>query len=164
MENMQQVDDLALSANGKLNAHYHHCPVVQRSTGYANCLHLIESSKNHKLSIMYSSCEEAIRSNGCQAMLMREQEIKAGKAIFFKQRERIEELEKIERQGLSMPDMAIYRSETEPTQEDGSAGKRWRKYEPVERPKKQVGLPSLSGNSSPLELINKLKEQQNANV
>lgn len=161
---MENIQDLALSANGKLNAHYLHCPVVQRVAGYANCLHLIESSKNHKLSIMYSACEEAIRNNSCEAVSMREQEIAEGKPIFFKQRERIEDLDKIERQGISMPDMAIYRSEAEPNQETGSAGKRGRKYEPVERPKKQVGLPSLSGNASPLELINKLKEQQNANV
>lgn len=77
-----------LSGDPKRNSFYLHCQVVEQMRPYAVCLHLCDERKDGRLDAIYADCSAAIGKKRCPALLMRQQEKEACKAIYFKERVR----------------------------------------------------------------------------
>jgi hypothetical protein len=75
-----------VSEDGRRNAFYHLCKVVERDVAYAACLNKITIYKTGNLPANHSDCERAMRHGRCPAVEMRQQEFGAGRALFFKER------------------------------------------------------------------------------
>lgn len=73
------------SADGKLNAYYQDfCNCAGYRPNYSSCLDRIERRKSGRLEVTSeAACSEAIVRKACPAVGMRDREIKAGQAIFF---------------------------------------------------------------------------------
>jgi len=83
-----------VSGNAKRNAYYMHCQIVEQQRPYAVCLHLCSERKDGRLEAIYADCSAAIGKKRCPALHMRQQEKEAGKAIYFKERNKFEGLAK----------------------------------------------------------------------
>lgn len=75
------VNPVSLSADGKRNGFYHRCSIVGQSRPYAGCLARVDGGVN-----LDADCTTAIRQCNCPAMGMRQDEVVAGQAIFFQER------------------------------------------------------------------------------
>jgi hypothetical protein len=73
----------AASASGK-NAYYlGNCECVGHRPSYAACLNKIELRKAGRLSSSLAECSAAINRRECPAQRLRDEELSAGKAIYF---------------------------------------------------------------------------------
>lgn len=67
---------------GGINRYCHYCNVNCKQTLYSICLHTIDYV-NRGGTTNFDRCEQAIKTNHCPAQAMREQELNAGKALYF---------------------------------------------------------------------------------
>ena len=81
---------ITASLDGKRNAFTHACKHTQQSRHYASCLHIAspDSKKSEHFKTLYSDCITAVDKGLCPAVDMRNKEIEAGKALYFKERVR----------------------------------------------------------------------------
>lgn len=79
---------ITASPDGRRNAFTHGCKHVGQTRHYASCLHISnpDSEKSEYFQTLYSDCIQAVRKGLCPAVDMRNKEIEAGKALYFKER------------------------------------------------------------------------------
>lgn len=68
------------------NATYVPCDIRNARQNYGVCLHIIKAFEEDRLSESCTDCARAINRNECASMKMRKEELKAGRALYFKQR------------------------------------------------------------------------------
>ena len=68
---------------GGINAFSHGCKTVGFTPGYAVCLHKMAAYERDGGLKAYPECEKAIRNKDCPAIAMRKEELVAGKALYF---------------------------------------------------------------------------------
>lgn len=77
------IEPISASADGKRNAYVVNCSAVQQSLNYAACLNRIATLDKGDGPSDWSGCERACNSGRCAAKHMRQEEILAGKSIYF---------------------------------------------------------------------------------
>lgn len=82
------IEPLASSADGKLNAYTLTCAPLGQSMNYAACLwrQNVLATPNVKTPADWSGCDQARLNKTCTALLMRSEEVLAGKSIYFRAR------------------------------------------------------------------------------
>lgn len=71
------------------NAFYQFCDARQQQVNYAVCLHTLKAIEEDRLARdQFTDCQRYYCHNTCPAKGMREEERKAGKALYFKERPR----------------------------------------------------------------------------
>jgi hypothetical protein len=95
-EVIQTEQDLPPETSGKgANTYYIACSAVGFSSNYAVCQHVIAKHKTGKLPGSYTGCGQAIDCGNCDAVKMQKMEQEAGKALFYRERQKfVEEVEK----------------------------------------------------------------------
>jgi hypothetical protein len=73
------------STDGRLNAYYHTCRVVEQQRAYAGCLARVNGATGDP------TCDHAIERRTCPAIAMQQEEREQGKAIYFVAREQVAE-------------------------------------------------------------------------
>jgi hypothetical protein len=77
----QKTFPIAVSADPRRNAYYTRCHVHGQMRAYASCLARIEGRLTDS-----EECNAAIAKTDCPAMLLKDQEERAGRALFFVER------------------------------------------------------------------------------
>lgn len=88
MTEQVQVYPVDASVGGK-NAFYHWCNEMEQSRNYGVCAHLLNAFKEGRLKAEVEErgdCAYAMARGRCPAIAMREQELEAGKALYYKPR------------------------------------------------------------------------------
>lgn len=65
-----------------VNQYYHHCKAVKVSRHYGVCLFTIEAYERGQ-ELKETACVKALTKGTCPAMKMRQEELKAGKALYY---------------------------------------------------------------------------------
>ena len=93
------------------NTVYHHCDQIERRTSYAVCLFTLAAHEKGKLR-PDSECYQHIQRGECKAVGYRQQEIEAGRALFYQERQistvKVEEEPRQEITGPTKPDSESY--------------------------------------------------------
>lgn len=74
------------SRSGK-NAYYVPCEVVHSRPNYGVCLFVIKAYDEDRLNGSYADCARAIHGGYCEARKAQQEEQKAGRALYYKERE-----------------------------------------------------------------------------
>lgn len=77
-----------VSGDGKRNAYHHQCAIIGNQQAYASCVDKLARRKHGALPVIFSDCSAAIGKKVCPAIAMRKEELAAGKAIYFIERQR----------------------------------------------------------------------------
>lgn len=93
------------------NTVYHHCDQIERRTSYAVCLFTIDAHEKGKLR-PDSECYQHIQRGECRAVGFRQQEIEAGRALFYQERQisvvKVEDTPRVEITGPTKPESESY--------------------------------------------------------
>lgn len=80
------LEPIEASQSGK-NAYYHFCHIRGGQQSYAVCLHILKAIDEQRISKgQFEDCQRACTRDDCDARRMRAEEIKAGHALYYKQR------------------------------------------------------------------------------
>jgi len=85
-----EVYPAAMSASGTNAHHVNGCPIVGQSQPYAACLKRISDYEAGGALESMTECRRAIGGPACTAWKMREDETKAGKALFYVNRSKLQ--------------------------------------------------------------------------
>lgn len=79
---------LEASTWGK-NAFYHHCRVTEQRRNFAACMNILLAIRDKRINegSDYGGCVNAVKNGNCPAVAMRKEEIAAGHAIYYKERQ-----------------------------------------------------------------------------
>lgn len=81
---------VGMSAGGD-NSYYVDCDHVQHKKAYCACLHIIARHKEGMLGEdQHTDCQNAILKGGCESQRMRAQEMKAGEALYYHPRQKVD--------------------------------------------------------------------------
>lgn len=82
------IEPITASADGRRNSYTINCVPTGQSMNYASCLwrQSLLSSSGIKTPMDWNACDKARCSNECPAVGMRQEEILAGKSIYFMER------------------------------------------------------------------------------
>lgn len=90
-EQETEVFGIDASTDGRRNSYTLSCAAIGQSMNYAACLwrQNVLSGKDIRTPADWAPCDAAGRAGNCKAMLMREEELIAGKSIYFRSRESV---------------------------------------------------------------------------
>lgn len=85
-----EVYPASASALGSNALHIHACPIIGQSQPYAACLKRIADYEAGQIQEAYTECRRAIGGPACTAYTMRAEEQKAGKALYYINRAKLQ--------------------------------------------------------------------------
>lgn len=90
-EQETEIFGIDASTDGRRNSFTLTCPTLGQSMNYAACLwrQNVLAAPNVKTPADWSACDSAGKCGNCRAMQMREEELIAGRSIYFRSRETI---------------------------------------------------------------------------
>lgn len=90
-EPVEKIEPVTSSADGSRNSFTHSCAPTGQSMSYAACLWRLKLAEDGtKMPADWMRCVDAKNAGRCQAVAMREEELLAGKSIYFRERGLIE--------------------------------------------------------------------------